>query len=116
MNKQALAEKWITAWNTHDLPSIIALYSNNIAHTSPSIAKYFQLEDNTIKSKDLLRSYFKIALERNPTLHFNLRHILEGNHSVVVLYKRMQTKLAGEYLEFDKEGLIVRSCSHYTAL
>lgn len=116
MNKQKLAEKWIAAWNAHDLPSIMALYSSNIQHTSPSIAKYYQLEGNTIKDKALLQSYFQMALEKNPSLHFDLQHILEGNQSVVLVYGRMQTKLAGEYLEFDETGLIVRSCSHYKAV
>ncbi len=116
MDKKTISLKWISAWNNHDLEVIMSLYSNKIEHTSPSISKYYELEDNTIKDKILLKAYFEKALSKNPALHFDLLHILEGESSVVLLYKRMNTKLAAEYLAFDKRGLIIKSKSHYTAI
>lgn len=113
MNLQQLADQWIAAWNNHDLAAIMACYAENIEHTSPKIAAYFNMADSTIRSKLQLQSYFEQALQNNPSLHFDLEHILTGHNSVVLIYKRMKTALAGEYLEFDDEGLIVRSRSHY---
>lgn len=116
MNKQQLAHQWIAAWNAHDLAAIMACYAENIEHTSPKIVAYFNITDSTLRGKKLLQSYFEQALQNNPTLHFDLEHILEGHNSVVLIYKRMNTALAGEYLEFDEKGLIVRSKSHYKGI
>ncbi|MGB0930105.1 MAG: nuclear transport factor 2 family protein [Chitinophagales bacterium] len=113
MTKQQLAHQWIAAWNNHDLAAIMGCYAESIEHTSPKIAAYFNMADSTLRNKALLESYFKQALQKNPTLHFDLQHVLEGHNSVVLIYKRMNTALAGEYLEFGETGLIVRSRSHY---
>lgn len=106
--------RWITAWNQHDLDAILALYSPTIRHTSTKISTYFDVSDNTLEGKENLRSYFQQALANNPNLTFDLTNILVGESSVVVLYIRMGKNLAGEYLEFDEEGLIIRSRSHYS--
>lgn len=90
----------------------MSLYDEAIEHTSPKIARYYNLENNTIKDKLLLKSYFEKALTAFPDLRFDLIHILEGQDSCVVLYKRMGTELVAEYLEFNQNQLIVKSKAH----
>lgn len=75
MNKSAQALKWIAAFNSKDISSIMDFYSDSIAHTSPKIANYYTLENNTIKGKALLEDYFTQTIKNNPNLHFDLLQI-----------------------------------------
>lgn len=113
MNKKDLALRWLTAFNSKNLTAIMACYHPTIEHTSPKIGRYFPNYGNTIKGKTMVEEYFTKALANNPNLYFNLQHVLEGVRSVVLVYQRMENDLAGEFLEFNEEGLIIKSCSHY---
>ncbi|MEM7369079.1 MAG: nuclear transport factor 2 family protein [Bacteroidota bacterium] len=113
MNKASIAHQWIDAWNRHDLQAVMKLYSEDIQHVSPKIARYLEVEGNRLQGKDALHSYFEQALSNNPALEFDLHHILEGQQSMVLIYRRNGTQLSGEYLELNQQGLIMSSRSHY---
>lgn len=113
IDKQDIAKQWISAWNQHDLEAIMRLYAEEIEHISPKIDRYFKQANSRRQGKADLQAYFELALTHNPSLHFELRHILEGKASLVLIYRRNGKDLSGEYLELNEQGLIIHSRSHY---
>lgn len=108
------ATSWYAAWNAHKIDDIMALYAEQIEHSSPFIARYNA--DPTcapLRGKPNVRSYFARALERNPTLRFDPMHIALGVDTVGLVYRRMTGELALETFLLDAQGLVLRSISHY---
>lgn len=116
--ESAIAEQfvaqWIAAWNNQDIEAIMVLYADDIDFNSPFVAEMGIDVNGAIANKKDLRAYFEKALQKNPALHFDLRHILVGSHSIVMFYKRMNKNFAAEYIEFNNDGVIIRSRSHYS--
>lgn len=109
----AFADRWVSAWNAHDLNAIMACYAPSIEHSSPFIKRYNGSDDRSIRGIDAVRGYFARGLDRNPDLRFDLMHVTAGIESVALVYRRMAGEIACEIFLLDKSGLIVRSISHY---
>lgn len=112
----ALAQDWVDAWNQHDLDAIMQHYSEGIDFRSPIIQKMGVNTAGNINNKDVLKAYFKSALEKYPDLHFELYHILEGVNSMVLFYKSVNDSLSAEYMELDMQGKICKVSAHYKGL
>jgi hypothetical protein len=110
---QAFAERWYAAWNARDIDAIMACYEPQIEHSSPSIKRYNGVDDAWIKGIDGVRDYFARALERNPTLRFDPKHVAVGKESIILVYTRMTGDLAAEVFVLSERGRILRSVSHY---
>lgn len=120
---------WFSAWNAGDIDAIMACYHDDIAHTSPFVARFNTLDPNpslqdfTLRGKAAVRAYFQRALVSNPTpagvIRFDPMHITIGVESILAVYRRWTGELAGEIFFFTESrermpsGLIVRSVSHY---
>ena len=109
----AFAASWYLAWNAHDLDAIMAHYAPEIRHSSPFIKRYNGTDDLALVGIAAVRDYFRRALERNPTLRFDPKHITVGLESVILVYTRMTGDLAAEVFFLDGSGKITRSVSHY---
>lgn len=110
---RSFAHEWIQAWNTKDVEAILNHYKVNIVFSSPFILKS-QLNDiGTIYGKTELRKYFERALEKNPDLHFDLKHVMVGIKSITLIYTRKKTMLASEVMILNDEGKITEGLSHY---
>ncbi len=83
---QNFANEWITAWNCHDLSSILSHYTNDFEMSSPFIAKTMNEATGTLKGKEAIGAYWQRALEAMPDLHFELIEILLGVDSVAIYY------------------------------
>ena len=110
---QSFAASWYAAWNAHDLDAIMRHYHAAIEHSSPFIKRYEGTDEVALVGIERVRAYFGRALERNPTLAFNPKHVGVGLESVILVYTRMTGDLACEVFFFDDAGRIVRSVSHY---
>lgn len=110
---QSFARQWIEAWNSHDLPAIMALYAPDIGFFSPYIIKLGMNEEGRIDSKAALEVYFSKALTVYPDLHFELYEVLSGAGSVVLYYKSVNGRLAAEFMEIDAAGKICLVKAHY---
>lgn len=118
----ALVDRWYAAWNAGELDAIMACYDDAIEHTSPFVARFNagvsggDPLDGTLRGAPAVRAYFARALETNPTppgvTRFMRMHLAIGVSSIVLLYRRWTGELAGEIF-FLRQGLIVRSVSHY---
>lgn len=104
---------WYAAWNSHDLDSILAHYTEDVVFESP-FAQQFANESGVVRGKAELRAYFSRALTANPTLAFEPLIVFAGVSSIVLMYRSIQNLLAAETMEFDSTGRVRRVLAHYT--
>ena len=55
--------RWINAWDNHDLESVLSLYCENIEFSSPKINLLFPTLDGEIKNKDDLKKHFSMGYQ-----------------------------------------------------
>lgn len=108
----AIANRWLKAFNAHDLESLLALYHEDAVHFSPKLKLRLPETEGLIKGKAALRSWWQDALERLPTLHYALTVLTADEDRVFMEYTRQvdgePDMLVAEVLEI-KEGQIVAS-------
>jgi ketosteroid isomerase-like protein len=109
---QEFAEHWIDAWNAHDLSAILSHYTEDFQMSSPYIVQIANEPSGTLNGKSAVAAYWSAALEKIPTLHFELLQVLAGVGSVTVYYRGVRG-LAAEVFFFNESGLVERSCAHY---
>jgi predicted ester cyclase len=113
LEAMAFARQWVAAWNSHDLDAIVSHYAADVVLTSPVAAKILDDPSGTVKGETALRDYFKRGLEVYPNLHFELLDVMAGLSSVVVCYTNQKGTKTAEFMEFDKNGKIVRVVANY---
>ena len=106
------AAAWIAAWNAHDLPRLLSHYTDDFEMSSPYIAQLMGEPRGTLKGKAAVGDYWRRALERAPTLRFELVSTLVGVDSIV-LYYRGARGMAAEVFRFNEAGLVTRASAHY---
>jgi SnoaL-like domain len=110
-------DKWISAWNTHDLKAILSLYPEDIEFRSPKIKSiYSDRATNIITNKRDLEEYFSLGLKKFSNLHFTpIDFTVKENHIILEYHGTPDNKIKWfvmEKFEF-KEGLIVKSSVFY---
>jgi SnoaL-like protein len=107
------ADRWVSAWNSHDLEAILSHYSDDVELTSPLVTSILSEGQSLVSGKANLRDYFRRGLEAYPDLRFTLRAAYPGARSVVVLYGSIRGLRAAELMELDAEGRVARVVAHY---
>jgi predicted ester cyclase len=110
-----LANHWVTAWNAHDLDSIMAHYEDAIELTSPVAAELLGTVNGKVVGKANVRAYFGRGLQAYPELNFQLQDVLWGINSVVLYYTNQKGTRAGEFMELSATGRVTRAIAHYNA-
>lgn len=110
---QTFAQCWIDAWNRHDLPAVLQLYTDDFQMESPYIAAIAGVASGRLVGRQAVGEYWQAALARMPELHFELISLLSGVDSLVLHYRSVGGKLAAEYFEFDAAGKVRRAAAHY---
>jgi hypothetical protein len=90
-------------------------YDVNVVLISPIAAKILDCPSGTVEGSASLRNYFKRGLELYPNLHFELLDVMYGVSSVVVCYKNQKGTKTAEFMEFGKNGKIIRVVANYSA-
>lgn len=108
----AFAAEWIEAWNHHDLPRILSHYEDDFEMSSPNIPRLTNEPSGTLKGKEAVGAYWQRALERTPTLHFTLEHVLLGINSITLIYQGARG-ISAEVFHFDRDGRVSRAYAHY---
>lgn len=111
---QQFAQKWVEAWNSHDLEAILSHYAPNVVLTSPAAARLLGDPSGTVSGKEALRNYFERGLAAFPNLKFELLEVLQGISSVVLYYINQKGTHTGEFMEIDDNHLVVRVIAHYS--
>lgn len=115
MDKNAaeqFAHEWIAAWNSHDLTQILSHYDDDFEMTSPLIVKLMGEPSGKLKGKKVIGDYWAKGLEKYPSLHFKLQHILCGAGSLTLIYDGI-SGISAEVLHFGPSGKVCRSYAHY---
>jgi hypothetical protein len=112
---KGFARQWVAAWNSHDLDAIMSHYDVDVVLISPVAAKILDRPSGTVEGDAALRNYFKRGLELYPNLHFELLDVMCGLASIVVLYKNQKGTMTAEFMEFGKNGKIIRVVANYSA-
>jgi len=106
-----LAERWLGAWNAHNIDSILALYARDARHTSKRV-RLLGGSEETLHGLAAIGDYFRRGLQRYPALHFEPITVSTGPHTVVIEYRRSgvdEEEPTVELLEINADGLIVHS-------
>lgn len=109
------ASHWIQAWNSHNLDEILSHYDEHIVLISPIAAKLLNEATGIVTGKQALREYFKKGLEVYPDLKFELVDVMWGMSSAVLHYIDRKGTKAGEFMEFNDAGKVIKVIAHYNA-
>lgn len=107
---QPLAERWLAAWNAHDLERIVALYRPDARHSSARVRQLLGTGSDTVIGRDAIADHFRRELDRFPDLRFEPLSISSGLRTTVIEYLSHGADGARrgvEVLETDPRGRIV---------
>lgn len=110
-----LAERWLGAWNAHDLDAILSHYAEDVEFTSPFVVRLTADPSGTLRGKTALRDYFSRGLAAYPDLRFELIRVLTGVDSVTLYYRSVNGLYAAETMQVGGDGLVKRVWAHYGA-
>ena len=105
-------QEWIESWNSHNLERILSHYTDDFEMSSPYIAQIAGESAGVLKGKAAIAAYWAKALERMPTLHFEMHSTLVGAESLVIYYRGTRG-MAAEFFLFDPHRKVTKSCAHY---
>ena len=111
---RALAERWISTWNSHDVEAILSHYSPEVTLTSPVVAKRLNDSSGTVKGIEALRNYFEMGLKAYPALNFELKDVMWGVSSVLLYYRNHVGTMTGELMELNAGGKVTRVVANYS--
>jgi hypothetical protein len=107
-----IAERWMAAFNRHDLEGLLALYHEDAEHYSPKLKARRPETRGVIQGKGALRLWWQDAFDRLPTLHYRLLQLTPFENRVLMEYVRQvegdEDLQVGELLVI-RDGLIVAS-------
>jgi hypothetical protein len=110
-----LADRWVAAWNAHDLDRIMTHYDDAVELTSPVAGQLLGTADGKVVGKASLRAYFQRGLAAYPELHFRLVDVLWGVNSVVLYYTNQKGTRTAEFMELSASGKVARVVANYGA-
>ncbi len=111
-------EKWLSAWNNHDIKTLLSMYSDDIQFSSPKIKLVLpEKKLSKITNKKDLEEYWAKALKNNfPNLYFVPKQIIvHGNICIFEYYAMLDGKnkiSVMEKFEF-RDQLIEKSSVFY---
>ena len=105
----------LSAWNSHDLERVLALYTEDAEMTSDKIQALGFEASGTLRGKDRLRAYWSTALKRVPDLHFELIDLFVRPDSVILFYRNQRDMKICEYLRLDAAGRIRHGSANHLA-
>jgi hypothetical protein len=107
-----IAERWIAAFNRHDLEGLLSLYHEDAEHYSPKLKLRQPATQGYIKGKPALRLWWQDAFDRLPTLHYRLLQLTPFENRILMEYVRQvqgeDNLQVGELLVI-RDGLIASS-------
>lgn len=104
---EAFAQRWVQAWNAHEVEEVLEHFADHVVFTSPVAAQVLDgsgcplAPDGVIRGKAALRNYWSEGLRRVPDLHFEVLGVYVGISTVVINYRNQKGGLVNEVLTFD---------------
>ncbi|MEC4747918.1 nuclear transport factor 2 family protein [Methylomicrobium sp. Wu6] len=107
------AKNWLDAWNAHDLPRILAHYTDDFEMSSPVIIQVTGNPEGRLQGKQAVGAYWTKALTLFPNLRFEPLCTLIGVNSIVIHYVGATGQRVAEVFHFNEAGLVFRAQAHY---
>jgi hypothetical protein len=104
--------EWVDSWNAHDMERILSHYTDDFEMASAYIIQIAGEPSGKLKGKDAVGAYWRTALERMPTLHFEHFSTLVGVESITIYYKGARG-MAAEVFFFNADLKVWKCCAHY---
>lgn len=115
-NNLAIARKWFDAFNEHDLEKLLSLYDGNAAHYSPKLKIRMPETEGLVRGKDALRSWWKDAFDRLPSLRYSHTSLTANDDRVFMEYVRSvdgePDMLVAEVLEVKDSAIVASRVYH----
>lgn len=106
-----LIDRWIAAWNRHDLQAVMAMIADDVVFESPFLVHMYGEPSGRLRGKRALRGWFERALA-NPDFRIDPPlHVFTCVDSIV-LVERVNGTLAANVFTLDAAGRIARSAVH----
>lgn len=83
-----IANKWIEAFNNHEIDAILSLYAEDAIHYSPKLKALQPHTNGLIKGKPALKAWWTDAFDRLPNLHYQLLQLTCDDNRVFMEYTR----------------------------
>jgi ketosteroid isomerase-like protein len=109
-----LAERWVGAWNAHDLDGILEHYSDDVKFESPFASNFTPDGSGVISGKAALRTFFVRTLGAYPDLSFELEGAYAGVTTIAIAYRTQNGQRATEVMELDGDK-IAHVTAHYAS-
>lgn len=98
---ESFVADWLRHWNEHDVEGVLSHFADDVVFTSPHARLLLPDSDGVVRGKDALRAYWRVGIERNPDLHFELLGVYTGVSTIVINYRNHKGTLASEVLVLD---------------
>jgi len=106
------ANEWIAHWNARDVEAVLSHFADDVVFTSPTALRFVPESGGIVHGKDALRSYWTVALNGIPDLHFELVATYVGIDIIVINYRNQRGVLVNEVLTFRGELIVAGFASH----
>jgi SnoaL-like domain len=106
-------DRWLAAWNAHDLDAIMDCYSVDVEFVAPTVVTRWKRSDGRLHGVAELREHFRRGLELAPELRFSKESLLTSPGSYALLYRRENNNLVLDVVELDDVGQANRVRAFY---
>ena len=113
MNAREHADRWLGAWNGHDLDAIMSCYAEDVDFVAPTVARRWGRADGRLLGLSELRSHFARGLELAPDLQFSEEALMVTPGGYALLYRRENGNRVLDAVELDPAGLESRVRAYY---
>ncbi len=98
------ADRWVRAWNAHDVEAVLDHFRDDVVFTSPLAARVVPESRGVVHGKAALRNYCSTALCQQADLQFEVVGVYRGESTLVINYRNHRGQLVNEVLTFDGDG------------
>jgi hypothetical protein len=116
MSTEQIAELWLRAFNDHDLEALLSLYHDDAQHFSPKLKIRKPETAGLITGKDAMRTWWRDALDRLPSLRYVKQSLTGNNNRVFMEYIRQvdgeEDMAVAEVLEIENNKIVYSRVYH----
>ncbi len=113
MDARTHADRWLAAWNAHDLDAVIACYADDVDFAAPTVATRWGRPDGRLTGTVELRRHFKRGLQLAAQLSFTEEALLTCPGGYALFYRRENGNRALDVVELDRDGRAGRVRAFY---
>ena len=109
------ANDWVKSWNSHDINGILSHYTNDFEIESPLAKQRFPESNGLICGKTKVEKYWRLGLEQNQNLEFEIIDVLCGVTTISIYYLSKSTnRNVVEMMTFNEDLKVVKATVNYS--